>query len=169
MVTREARLRTVKWCQYMNLLFYLLKHFLVGDNFLGYLIICFFKPVCYLDEILSRMLNYEFTLVLSSSGGSDSKESACSVGELGSVPGSGRSPREGKGNPLQYSFLENSMDRGVLWATVHRVIKSRIWLSDFHFQFSTNFFHLSSAPLGIIILSIRFMRNSVLLVLAKAF
>ena len=71
----------------MNLLFYLLKHFLVGDNFLGYLIICFFKPVCYLDEILSRMLNYEFTLVFSYPGGSDGKESACNVGELGSVPG----------------------------------------------------------------------------------
>ena len=45
-------------------------------------------------------------------GGSDGKESACSVGGLGSTPGSGRSPGEGNGNPLQYSCLENPMDRG---------------------------------------------------------
>ena len=46
------------------------------------------------------------------SGGSDSKESACNAGELGSVFGSGGFPEEGNGNPLQYSFLENSMDTG---------------------------------------------------------
>jgi len=45
-------------------------------------------------------------------GGSDGKESACNSGGLGSIPGSGRSPGEGKGDPLQYSCLENSMDRG---------------------------------------------------------
>ena len=45
-------------------------------------------------------------------GGSDGKVSACSVGDLGSIPGLGRSPREGNGNPLQYSCLENSMDWG---------------------------------------------------------
>ena len=45
-------------------------------------------------------------------GGSDGKESAFSAGDLGSVPGVGRSPGEGNGNPLQYSCLENSMDRG---------------------------------------------------------
>ena len=47
-------------------------------------------------------------------GGSDGKASAYNVGEQGSIPGSGRSPGEGNGNPLQYSFLENSMDRGGL-------------------------------------------------------
>ena len=47
---------------------------------------------------------------------SDGKESACNAGDQGSVPGSGRSPGEGNGNPLQYSCLENSMDRGALWA-----------------------------------------------------
>ena len=47
-------------------------------------------------------------------GGSDGKESACNVGDLGSIPGSGRSPGEGNGNPLQYSCLENPMDR-VAW------------------------------------------------------
>ena len=45
-------------------------------------------------------------------GGSDGKASACNAGDLGSIPGSGRSPGEGNGNPLQYSCLENSMDRG---------------------------------------------------------
>ena len=47
-------------------------------------------------------------------GGSDSKPSACNVGEPGSIPGLGRSPGEGNGNPLQYSCLENPMDRGAL-------------------------------------------------------
>ena len=57
-------------------------------------------------------------------GGSDSKESACNAGDLGSIPGSGRSPRERNGNPLQYSCLENPMDRGAWRATVHKVAKS---------------------------------------------
>ena len=55
---------------------------------------------------------------------SDGRESACKAGDLGSVPGSGRSPGEGNGSPLQYSCLENSMDRGIWWATVRRVAKS---------------------------------------------
>ena len=63
-------------------------------------------------------------------GGSDSKESACNVGDLGSIPGSGRSPGEGNGNPLQYSCLENPMDRGAWQTTVHGVIKSWRHLSD---------------------------------------
>ena len=46
------------------------------------------------------------------------KESICSAGDLGSIPGSGRSPREGNGNPLQYSYLENPMDRGTWQATM---------------------------------------------------
>ena len=58
------------------------------------------------------------------SGGSDSKESAYSAGDLGSIPGSGRALGEGNGNPLQYSCLENSMDRGARQATVHGVAKS---------------------------------------------
>ena len=53
------------------------------------------------------------------------KESACSVGDLGSIPGSGRSAGEGNGNPLQYSCLENPMDRGALQAIVHRVSRVR--------------------------------------------
>ena len=53
------------------------------------------------------------------------KESACNAGDLGSIPESGRSSGEGNGNPLQYSCLENSMDRGAWWATVHGVTKSQ--------------------------------------------
>ena len=52
-------------------------------------------------------------------GGSDDKESTCNAGGLGSTPGSGTSPRRGNGNPLQYPCLENPMDRGAWWATVH--------------------------------------------------
>ena len=58
-------------------------------------------------------------------GGSDGKEFACNAREQGSVPGSGRSPGEGNGNPLQYSYLENLMDRGAWQATVHEVTKSQ--------------------------------------------
>ena len=63
-------------------------------------------------------------------GGSDGKESACNVRDLGSIPGLGRSPGEGHGNPLQYSCLENPMDRGAWWATVPGVAKSLTRLSD---------------------------------------
>ena len=63
-------------------------------------------------------------------GGSDSKESGGNAGDLGLIPGLGRSPGEGHGNPLQYSCLENSMDSGAWWATVHGVAKSQTGLSD---------------------------------------
>ena len=64
-------------------------------------------------------------------GGSDGKDSTCSAGDLGLIPGSGQSPGAGHGNPLQYSCLENSMDRGAWWATVHGVTKSQTWLIMF--------------------------------------
>ena len=64
-------------------------------------------------------------------GGSEVKASACSAGDLGSIPGLGRSPGEGNGNPLQYSCLENPMDGGAWWITFHGVAKSRTRLSDF--------------------------------------
>ena len=63
-------------------------------------------------------------------GGSAGKVSACNVGDLGLIPGLGRSPGEGKGYPLQYSDLENSMDH-----IVHGVAKSQTQLNDFHFHF----------------------------------
>ena len=72
---------------------------------------------------------------------SDSKESACNVGGLGSMPGSGRSPGEGNGNPLQYSCLENSMERRAWRATVHGVPKSRTRLNNFDFHFRSIFSH----------------------------
>ena len=59
-------------------------------------------------------------------GGSEVKVSACNEGDLGSIPGSGRSPGEGNGNPLQYSCLENLMDGGAWWGKVHGVAKSQI-------------------------------------------
>ena len=65
------------------------------------------------------MLNTQKSL-----GGSDSKESASNAGEVGSIHESGRSPGEGNGTPLQYSCLENSMDRGAWRDTVHGVTKS---------------------------------------------
>ena len=64
-------------------------------------------------------------------GGSGVKNPPASAGDVGSIPRSGRSPGEGNGNPLQYSYLGNPVDRGAWWATVHGVVKSRTRLSDF--------------------------------------
>ena len=75
--------------------------------------------------------NYPRLLMLQGfPGGSDGEESACNVGDLGLIPGSGRSPGEGNGNALQYSCLENPMDRGAWWATVHGLAKSWTWLNN---------------------------------------
>ena len=68
--------------------------------------------------------------------GLDGKESTCNAGDSDSIPGSGRSPGEGNGNPLQYSCLENPMDREAWWATVHAVAKSQKWLKWLTFSFS---------------------------------
>ena len=68
-------------------------------------------------------------------GDSDGKASACNAEDLGSIPGLGRSPGEGNGTPLQYSCLENPMDRGAWWAAVHGVARSRTRLSHFTFTF----------------------------------
>ena len=65
-------------------------------------------------------------------GGSDGKESAYNAGDLGSIPGLGRAPEEGNGNPPQYSCLENSMDRGTWQATLHGVAKCQVQLSTEH-------------------------------------
>ena len=71
------------------------------------------------------MLNFvRVVTFLGFPGGSEVKDSACNAGDLGSIPGLGRSPGEGNGNPLQYSCLENPMDGGTWWATVHGVAKS---------------------------------------------
>ena len=59
-------------------------------------------------------------------GDSDGKESACNVGDLGLIPGLGRSPGEGNGNPLQNCCLENSMDRGALWGSMESMASERV-------------------------------------------
>ena len=64
-------------------------------------------------------------MVAGFTGGLGGKESACNIGDMGSIPGSGRSPGEGNSNLLQYSCLKNSKDRGARRATVQRVAKSR--------------------------------------------
>ena len=66
-------------------------------------------------------------------GGSVVENPPANEGDLGSIPGSGRSPGEGNGNPFQYSCLGNFMDRGAWWAIVHGVTKSRTQLSDWKF------------------------------------
>ena len=63
-------------------------------------------------------------------GGSDGKESACNAGDPGLIPWLGRSPGEGNDNPLQYSCLENSMDRGAWLVTIHKVAKSWTRISN---------------------------------------
>ena len=72
----------------------------------------------------SFLYKYLKLFVSSPPSDSDSKESACNAGDLGSITGSGRSPGEGNGNPLQYFCLGNPMDRGDWRATVHGVTKS---------------------------------------------
>ena len=80
--------------------------------------------------VLYTSLSKKFTcMLISFPYSSVGKESSCNVGDLGSIPGLGRSPGEGKGYLLQYSGLENSMDY-----IVHGVTKSRTWLSNFHFS-----------------------------------
>ena len=74
---------------------------------------------------------YLMDQIRASLGGSDGKASACNAGDLSSIPGLGRSPGGGNGNPLQYSCLENPMDGEAWLATVHRVTKNRTRLSDF--------------------------------------
>ena len=86
-----------------------------------------YKLQVYLHFCIIRMLN---SSKLGFLGDSDGKESDCSVGDLSSIPGLRRSPGEGNGNPVQYSCLENSRDRGAWWATVHGVTKRCTRLSD---------------------------------------
>ena len=87
-------------------------------------------PVWFLGQ--ENPLEKEYTPHTSILGlpcGSSGKESACNAGDLGSIPGLGRAPGEGKGYPLQYSGLENSVNY-----IVHGITKSQTWLSNFHFQ-----------------------------------
>ena len=86
--------------------------------------------MCVPLEHVSFLIAYVFP------GGSDGKTSAYNAGDLGSIPGLGRSHGGGNGNPLQYSCLENPMDGGAWWATDHGVAKSQTRLSNFTFTFS---------------------------------
>ena len=105
----------------------------------SYVYICILYWFCFLGKHWLRCKSF---LVINKSsvtcfpGGSEVKASAYYAGDLGSIPGSGRSPGEGNDNPLQYSCLENPTDGGAWWATVHGVAKSRTWLSDFTFTFT---------------------------------
>ena len=72
----------------------------------------------------------QFLQVLCPTWWLNGKESACNTGDLGSIPGSGRSPGEGHGNTLHYSSLEHPMDRGAWRAAVHGLTKSLTWLRD---------------------------------------
>ena len=74
-------------------------------------------------QIIKAMVSLSWVLE-SFPGGSHNKESACNAGDLGLIPGLGKSPSEGNDNPLQYSFMGNPMDRGAWKATYHEVTKS---------------------------------------------
>ena len=78
----------------------------------------------FFGKVISLLFNMLSRLVIGFPSGSENKASACNAGDPGSIPGLGRCPREANGNPLQYSCLENPMDRGAWWATVHGVSKS---------------------------------------------
>ena len=89
------------------------------------------SPTIYPLPILFILLySKDLTSPIGSTGGSDGKESACNTGDLGLIPGFGRSPGKGNGNPLQYFCLENPMDRGAWWTTFHRVTRSQTRLKQ---------------------------------------
>ena len=96
----------------------------VSSAYLGLLLFlpAILTPACASSSLAFHMMYFP---TRGFPGGSEDKASACNVGDPGSIPGLGRSPGEGNGNPLQYSCLENPMDRGAWWATVHGVAKSR--------------------------------------------
>ena len=100
------------------------------SNFL--LAIYFTHGSVYVSMLLSQ---FRLTLSLGFPGGSDCKESACNAEALILIPGSGRSPERGNGNPLQCSCLGNPMKRGAWWATIHGVTNSWTRLSDCTFTF----------------------------------
>ena len=89
------------------------------------------SPLLFLHSTQHHLYTYLVFVSLPYPCGSADKESACNTGDLGLIPGLGRSPGEGKGYPLQHSGLENSMDY-----TVHGVTKNQTLLSDFHLHFS---------------------------------
>ena len=98
---------------------------------------------------VQRMVWIDPISLLGFSGGLDGKETACNAGDTGLIPGSGRSPGGGHSKPLQYSYLENSMDRGAWWAIVHGVTKSWTWLPEIiHESIQTSGIWFCFIPLG---------------------
>ena len=81
-------------------------------------------------EVFGGVIELDICLYMGFPCGSDGKEPACNARDLGSNPGSGKSPGEVNGYPLKYSCLQNSMDRGAWWVTVPGVTKSQTRLSD---------------------------------------
>ena len=111
-----------------------------------------FAPVFLLTNgfHLWAVINIIYTWFQDFPGGSDSKASAYNTGDSGSIPGSGRSPGGGIGNPLQYCCLKYPMDGGACLAAVHRVAKSRTRLSDFTFTFIHDFTAFKTFHINII-------------------
>ena len=104
---------------------------LISSHFSFSPILSLWQTLIFLSIVDENSLSYQVKKKKGFPGGSEVKASACNVGDLGLIPGSGRSPGEGNGNPFQYSCLENPMDGGAWWATVHGVTKSRTQLRDF--------------------------------------
>ena len=103
-------------------------HLKATGKILDYMMILYLYLVCFIFSALYSVLPFHLGFPCSSVG----KESACSAGTQLLIPGLGRSPGEGNGNPFQYSCLENPMDREGCWATVHGVTNSRTRLSKTH-------------------------------------
>ena len=100
-------------------------------------------------NVASQINLVKIDFIMGFPGGSDGKESACNAGDLGLIPGSGRTPGKGNGYPLQYSCPEKPMDRGAWRATAHAVTKSWTRLRDYRQTIGQvswtdpNFFHLN--------------------------
>ena len=105
-------------------------------------------PLLRVTQGISQVVSQSavFPWVWGPPGSSDSKESACNAGDPGSIPGLGRPPGEGNSYPFQSSCMENSMERGDWWATVHRVTKIQIQLSNSHSHFTFHFHRLKPVP-----------------------
>ena len=93
--------------------------------------VSFLPPLCCSSWYLPNRFHNQTKVSVASLVAHLLKKSACSRGDQSSIPGSGSSPREGNGYPLQYSCLENPMDRGAWQATVYRVAKNRTRLSEY--------------------------------------
>ena len=131
-------------CHFLLQGFFLIKELSLGllhCRQILYWLSCEGSPIYALEYDIYLSLSDLFHSFLGSfPGGSDGKEFACNVGDLGSSPMLGRTPGEGNGNPLQYSCVENPHGQRSLGATVHGVTKSQTWLRDW-VQHSTCILH----------------------------